>query len=118
MSHTFAREELDGTIKAYDVYGLWKASENLEVFNIDLTTVLSRINNMVNGFTPDDWQRVMEADLSYPIIVNDITGVLDGCHRSVKAMMLGYTTIRAVRLNHMPPPTRVWNSWDEYRANP
>lgn len=118
MSHTFAREELDGTIKSYDVYKFWELSKDLEIFDIDLTIPISRINNMINQFNNDDWQRVKEADLSYPIILNDVTDVLDGCHRCVKAMLLGHTSIRAVRLNNLPEPINVWSNWSDYDANP
>lgn len=117
MSHTFAREELDGTIKSYDVYMFWGLSKDLEIFDIDLIIPINCINNMINQYTNDDWQRVMEADLSYPIILNDVTGVLDGCHRCVKAMLLGHTSIRAVRLNNLPEPINVWSNWSDYDAN-
>ncbi len=118
MSHTFAREEIDGSIKSYNVYEFWELVKNHESFDIDLTIPIACISNMVNKYTPDDWQRVIEADLSYPIILNDITGVLDGCHRCVKAMLLGHATIRAVRLNDLPEPIKVWSSWEDYDANP
>ena len=118
MSHTFAREELDGSIKAYDVSTFWEATRNLPSFELDLSIPISCINNFINVFTKDDWDRVITADLSYPIIVNDITGVIDGCHRCVKAMLLGYTSIQAIRLNDLPPPTKVWANWSDYDANP
>ena len=117
MSHTFAREELDGSIRSYNVYVFWELTKDHKPFDIDLTTVIGCINNFINNFTQDDWDRVVVADLSYPIILNDITGVLDGCHRSVKAMLLGYTSIRAVRLNDLPEPTKVWDNWSDYDAN-
>lgn len=118
MSHTFAREELDGSIHAYDVTHFWEAVKNLPVITMDITIPLSCINHMVNAYDAEDWYRVATADLSYPIIVNDINGVLDGCHRTMKAVLLGHTTVNVVRLNNLPPPIKVWSNWEDYDANP
>jgi len=44
--------------------------------------------------------RAMDSDLSYPIILTEHRGrwvILDGYHRLLKAVVLGSTTIRAVR---------------------
>ena len=117
MSHAFAREELDGSIKAYDVHEFWNAVKDMAPFELDINIPIGCINSFINKFTQDDWDRVIEADLSYPIIVNDISGILDGCHRSVKAMLLGHTSIKAVRLNDLPEPTKVWANWSDYDAN-
>ena len=54
-------------------------------------------------------QRIMAADLSYPVIFAPEGPphhgcILDGLHRIAKTMAEGRTTIRAVRLPAMPPP--------------
>lgn len=118
ISVAVANEQLDGTIHEYSVQALWKAVKDKEVFDLDITLPIKCINNFINVFTSDDWYRVINADLSYPIIVNDIHGVLDGCHRSVKAMLLGHETICAVRLNDLPLPTKIYANWSDYDANP
>ncbi len=47
---------------------------------------------------------MMEADLSYPIILNIDGRVMDGMHRVAKALSEGRTTIRAVRFEYQPQP--------------
>ena len=39
------------------------------------------------------WSRIKNADLSYPILVNDEGIIIDGCHRLSKAYMMGRATI-------------------------
>ena len=58
------------------------------------------------------FQRVMAADLHYPIIVRWVAGelyILDGFHRTMKALLNKEYTIQAVRLDEMPPPDRKAN---------
>lgn len=117
ISRYVSNESEDGSIKQYVVSELWKLTKNEKSFDIDVGVVIPLFNNFINDFTSDDWYRVINADLTYPIIVNDIYGILDGCHRTVKAMMLGMQTIRAVRLNELPEPNKVWATWDELKAS-
>lgn len=65
-----------------------------ESINLDLKDVWDEISDM-EGFV-DHCKRVMEADLSYPIIlIKDTNEVCDGCHRIVKAKILNKKTILA-----------------------
>lgn len=50
---------------------------------------------------------VNDADLSYPIILDEDGVVMDGRHRIVKALVEGRETIKAVRFEENPPPCRV-----------
>ena len=50
---------------------------------------------------------VMQADLSYPIILDEDGDLLDGRHRIMKAMLNGEKTIKAVRFDENPRPCRV-----------
>ena len=50
---------------------------------------------------------VMNADLSYPIILDEDGDILDGRHRIMKAMYTGAKTIKAVRFDENPRPCRV-----------
>ena len=117
MSHTFAYQDIDGKVREYDVHDLWIHTAHTPVIDINLELVIGCINDYVNSFTPDDWDRVLNADLSYPIIINDISGIVDGCHRTVKAVFLGYTSISAKRLVEFPTPNRVWKDWMDYDLN-
>lgn len=47
---------------------------------------------------------VQDADLSFPIILDEDGELMDGRHRLMKAMLLGEPTIKAVRFNRNPPP--------------
>ena len=45
-----------------------------------------------------------EVDPAYPVILGPDNAVMDGMHRIARAMLLGATKIRAVRLDTLPPP--------------
>ena len=47
-----------------------------------------------------------EADLSYPVILDEDGVIMDGRHRLMKAILLGLSTIKAVRFEENPPPCR------------
>ena len=49
-------------------------------------------------------RKVLEADLSYPIILAPNGVIMDGRHRLTKALLEGRTTIKAVRFDQMPAP--------------
>lgn len=53
---------------------------------------------------------VLEADLSYPIILDEDNDIMDGRHRVIKAMIEGKETIKAVRFEENPPACRVLNN--------
>ena len=46
----------------------------------------------------------MDADLKYPIILDDDGYVMDGRHRITKALFQGKKSIRFVRFKKMPSP--------------
>lgn len=50
---------------------------------------------------------VNDADLSFPIILDEDGELMDGRHRLMKAMLEGAETIKAVRFDENPPPDRV-----------
>ena len=50
---------------------------------------------------------VLDADLSYPIILDEDGELLDGRHRLMKAMFEDHKTIKAVRFDENPSPCRV-----------
>jgi hypothetical protein len=43
-----------------------------------------RAVDVVSTMKQPHWNRIMDADLTYPILVNEEMQVLDGCHRLVK----------------------------------
>lgn len=50
---------------------------------------------------------VNAADLTRPIILDEDGELMDGRHRLMKAMLLGNSTIRAVRFDENPTPDKV-----------
>ena len=50
---------------------------------------------------------IQGADLSFPIILSSNGSVMDGMHRVAKAVLLGWTTIPAVRFTDDPEPDYV-----------
>jgi hypothetical protein len=53
---------------------------------------------------------VNDADLEFPIILDEDGEVMDGRHRIVKCLVNGFTTIKAVRFDKNPDPCRVVDS--------
>ena len=52
-------------------------------------------------------KQVMNADLSYPIIMDEEGFIMDGWHRVTKALLEGKETIKAVRFDSTPAPDYV-----------
>ena len=50
---------------------------------------------------------VNEADLSFPIILDEDGDLMDGRHRIMKALLNGEKSIKAVRFNKNPTPCKV-----------
>lgn len=112
--HTHSYETTSGEIHAHDVTDLWAHTAALPVEHLPLEVAVRTFNGYINTFDSDDWDRVIEADLSYPIIFNDTYGVVDGCHRCVKAMLLGEIHIAVKRMATYPAPKRIFSSWEDY----
>jgi hypothetical protein len=62
---------------------------------------------------PEHARLISETDLAHPVILDPQGRVMDGMHRICKALILGSTTIRAVRLSVMPEPDFVGVPVDE-----
>jgi hypothetical protein len=52
-------------------------------------------------------RRILETDLSYPVILSPAGEVLDGMHRVAKAWLAGHKEVLVVQIPHMPPPDAV-----------
>ncbi len=50
---------------------------------------------------------VNDADLSYPIIMDEDGEIMDGRHRIMKALLTGAETIKAVRFDENPAPCKI-----------
>lgn len=55
-------------------------------------------------------RRILDADLSYPILLREDYRVLDGMHRIAKCLLEGRETIEAKILEPMPEPDEI-HTW-------
>ncbi|MFA7100060.1 MAG: hypothetical protein WC143_08305 [Eubacteriales bacterium] len=71
----------------------------LNIYNLqpDIDTMLKFVTHM---------HQVYNADLNYPIILDEDGYVMDGRHRIAKALFLGLKSIRAVRFEQTPLPDK------------
>lgn len=91
---------------------IWEAANHeLQVEDIPVEALLTELEqdrwfqqhrqptilNIIKHF-----QRLQDADLSYPIILSPTGRVMDGIHRLAKAWLLGVPTIKAIRLTSFP----------------
>lgn len=90
--------------KTWCISRLIDLSKDFETFEIpldfiNLSHVYERINlrNMVSHM-----KAVLNADLSYPIILDEDGIIMDGRHRIMKALLEGKKTIKAVRFDINP----------------
>lgn len=93
----------------WSVSRLIDLSKKLEVFEIPMNYlyVYYKYDKLTLREMVTHIKAVLEADLSYPIILDEDGEVMDGRHRIMKAMLEGAKTIKAVRFETNPPPCRV-----------
>lgn len=93
---------------------LWESAriEKLKPFEIPLASIevghLPWDMNDLEDFMYHK-RKVEQADLKYPITLNDKGVIIDGYHRICKAIMRGNKTIKAVRFDYMPPKSGTEN---------
>ncbi len=91
--------------KRYRTADLVEMSKGLPIFDMPLAGVdIQRQAWQINDL--DDFifhmNRCKNADLKYPIIIDNLGVICDGLHRICKAIVLGQTSVKAVRLEEMP----------------
>lgn len=98
---------------AWDIDKLIEVSKDFPVVAVNLDDIEELDENFwYNGDTDvptcrsvgEHAQLIMQADLSYPVILSAEKRVMDGMHRIVKALNLGQLTIQAVVFTKTPPP--------------
>ena len=95
---------------------LWELSKNFEPFYISLDEITELDQDCWFGAkeptlreVAEHAKRIADADLSYPIILNDDGSLMDGGHRICKALIEGQTSILAVKFTEMPAPDDILN---------
>lgn len=93
----------------WSVPRLFELSKSLEVMDVPLkhlhmyyTYERLTLRELVGHM-----KAALDADLKYPIILDEDGEIMDGRHRLMKAMLTGKKTIKAVRFNKNPNPCRI-----------
>lgn len=96
-NHCFSVARLVELTKNFKVMSI--PLDHLNVYNTYENLTLRKMAMHINA--------VNNADLSYPIILDEDGEIMDGRHRIIKAMVEGKKTIKAVRFNKNPEPCSV-----------
>lgn len=91
--------------KVWKVLRLTQLAKKLKTFRIPLKhlniyNLHPRLESTMDFV--DNVKRVVDADLNYPIILDEEGYIMDGRHRVAKCLMLGKKTIKAVRFKDTP----------------
>jgi len=102
IPHTEQMSRLGKTL--WSVPRLIELSKNLTVMEIpiDHLNVCNRYENLRLRDMVSHMKAVQNADLSYPIILDEDGEIMDGRHRIMKAILGGEKTIKAVRFDTNP----------------
>ena len=112
-----------GVERAWRMPDLWDLAAELPVREV-YPTDLPEFEHFMNCQTGNIWwsrgegikgsfkmwdmrrhcERVMQADLSYPILLNPLGGLMDGAHRVIKALILG-VPLKVVQFTEWPEST-------------
>lgn len=96
-SHHWYIARLVTLVKDFDVMEI--PIEHLNVYYTYKNLTLRNMATHINA--------VNDADLNYPIILDEDGELMDGRHRIMKALVTGAKTIKAVRFDKNPPPCEV-----------
>ena len=113
-----SRPEDGGPLRIWEVDRLWKLAKDLPIKMISVSglTDLDRVGwygqpqnsgRLTCREVVDHARRILEADLSQPIILTAEGHLLDGFHRMCKAYLLGLSEIAAVQFEQNPEPDRI-----------
>lgn len=109
--HTFSGS-FNGVRRRWRVPDLWAAAKQLPIESI-LIASLPEISDSWIAFLDDpthpevsqEWTRIQEASLNYPILLSPCGYVMDGYHRLAKAILLGQKHLLGQRFTDetLPP---------------
>lgn len=107
--HSFEQQFCTIGKHTWSVARLIKLSETLKVFDAPIAALnvwflyeKLTLRDMVMHFNA-----VNNANLDYPIILDEDGELMDGRHRIMKAFMLGHETIKTVRFDENPEPCKI-----------
>ncbi len=93
----------------FSVARLVELSKNFKVITIPLDhlNVYNKYENLTLREMAMHINAVNNADLAYPIILDEDGEIMDGRHRIIKAMVTGEKSIKAVRFDENPEPCKI-----------
>lgn len=100
-------------LDAWDVDRLILLTSSFPVIDVDLADIqeLDTAYWTAPGAGPQSVREIVahirliqEADLDYPVILGFDNRVMDGMHRIAKALLVGQSSVRAVRFDEQPDP--------------
>jgi hypothetical protein len=93
---------------------LWIQSRDLSTFEIDISSIKELDKDCWFGEKKPTLreiarhcEKINNASLKYPIILNADGSLMDGGHRLCKAILEGHKTIKAVQFTSMPEPDEI-----------
>lgn len=110
-SHT---RTFDGKKFVWFVEDLWLLAKNLPIIEVDPELIINLDRD--GWFTAEKptprvilshMQRILNSDLTYPVILHPDGSIMDGAHRVCKAILLGEKAIQVVRFTQEPPPSHI-----------
>ncbi len=115
ISHHYASECKNG-VNVWHVPKLWRLGRLRPIKPILVDSIIASIIDEANEhYNEEDWDKVFNARLRYPIILDQQQNVVDGIHRLIHAYLNGIREVRSVTI-YMPSPDYVFKTWEEYDA--
>ena len=100
QTYSFIKDDIKYT---WEVEPLWRLAEGKKSVEWEIPSDFLSSWHWGLDHISDHIERCLDVDLSYPILVHN-NKVVDGTHRSVKALSLGKSKIRAIVLDELPEP--------------
>lgn len=94
---------IDDVKYVWDVEKLWVEFESLEPIEWEIPESFKEDWNWGQTHPADHLERCLKADLDYPVLIWE-DSIIDGCHRTIKALAQGRKTIKARVIRELPPP--------------
>lgn len=108
------QREVDGKKYTWFVEDLWRLSSVLPIQTAEPSTVIDldrdgwfASEKPTTRLILNHMKRILDADLSFPIILDPTGLIMDGAHRACKAILLNEETIRVVKFEEMPAPSKI-----------
>ena len=106
--HTFSYEH-NGSEVTWDIRDIWRATKSLPAVSIQVKDLKKQYDKVAKDYEEDDYERIKEADLTYPIIISKPVGdskqlIVDGHHRIGKCLEEKIPSIKAKYIKKMPRP--------------